>query len=214
MRKHPKRNSQAKIPPEMHERVAEWCAKPNDTDENGKPIPRTGGLAYAMAQCAADGLKVSLDTVSRFYAWWQLQQDLDASFEVEKQVLANSGNAKLAREAGEALLIRRGIALQDPDMIKTAAQIADSRRHLDLEEKSGKTKADIARAKLAQKDRDHALAVEKLVIAGCEKIMKAARDPKVREIVEDTKLSSAEKIAAIRKAYFADVDATKVELPE
>lgn len=201
------------------ELIVEWSHQAPEKI-GGEPVPGTGGVAFALTQlreharvAARPELSVSQGTLYAFLQWFALEQDLAASFEVEKQVLAHGGNAKLAREAGEALLIRRGIALQDPKLIQAAAQIADSRRSLDLEEKSGKTKADIARAKLAQKDRDHALAVERLVIASCEKIMKAARDPKIREIVEST-IPQAEKIAAIRKAYFADVDATKVELPE
>jgi hypothetical protein len=41
----------------------------------------------------------------------------------------------------------------------------------------------------------------------------ANRDPKMREAAEGKKPSNAEKIALIRKAYFADVEAIKVELP-
>ena len=189
-----KRNSQAKIPPEMHERAAEWCAKSNDLDANGKPIPRTGGLAFAQAQCAADGLKVSLDTLSRFFSWWQLQQDLTASFEVEKQVLANGGNAKLAREAGEALLIRRGLALQDPELIATAAKIADSRRSLDLTEQSGKTKARQKDAQIRQKDQDLSLAERRVVLLE-KKIADA------QKTLGDKTLTGAEQAARIREIF-------------
>lgn len=202
------------------ELIVEWSHQPPQKDADGVAIPDTGGIAYALLQlreharlAARPELAVSQSTLYAFLQWFALEQDLEISFEREQQVLAKTGNVKLARDAGETLLMRLGLAAQSPKLIHTAAQIADSRRSLDLEEKSGKTKADIARAKLAQKDRDHALAVEKLVIASCEKIMKAARDPKMREIVEST-IPQAEKIAAIRKAYFADVDATKVELPE
>jgi hypothetical protein len=76
-----------------------------------------------------------------------------------------------------------------------------------------KVKLDLKKLQIEQKDRDFALQREKFVTESCEKIMKAARDPKVREIVESEK-TNAEKIAEIRQLYFADIDAVKVELPE
>jgi hypothetical protein len=202
------------------ELIVEWSHQPPQKDADGETVPDTGGIAYALLQlreharlAARPELAVAQSTLYAFLQWFALEQDLEISFEREQQVLAKTGNAQLARTAGETLLMRLGLAAQSPKLIQTAAQIADSRRSLDLEEKSGKTKAAQKERSLDQKDRDHAFAVEKLVIASCEKIMKAARDPKIREIVESA-IPQAEKIAAIRKAYFADVDATKVDLPE
>lgn len=211
----PKSNAVLKnLPEERQAQIAEWCAKPNDRDADGNPAQGTGGLAFARAQLAADGLKVSLDTLSRFFSWWKLEQDLRLSFEVEDQVLASTGNALAAREAGENLLLRLGVARQDPRLIMAGAQTHDSRRLLDLQEQSGRTKAEHGAAKIAQKDRDFGLAREKFVVASCEKILKAAKDPATREVAESSSMTNEEKIAAIRKAYFAEIDAVQLELPE
>ena len=216
----PKRKSHAKIPPEMHERVAEWCAKANDTDGDGKPIPRTGGLAFAQAQCATDGLKVSLDTLSRFFSWWQLEQDLSISFEREQQVLEKTGDVKLARAAGETLLMRLGLASQNPELIQAAAKVHDSRRNLDLQEASGKTKAAQKKRSLDQKDEQIALErvrLDALLNSAAEKMLDAAMRAKADEI-NASGASRAEKIAAMRAAAFADVDELQksggVQLPE
>ena len=91
------------------------------------------------------------------YTWWQLEQDLEISFEREEQVLAKTGDKRKAREAGEALLMRLGIAKQDAKLILTAAQVHDSRRHLDLQEESAKTKGRQGDARIKQKDRDLSL---------------------------------------------------------
>ena len=166
MSKRPKPKSTAilmNLPPERQEQIAEWCAKPNDV-EDGKPIPLTGGLAFARAQLAADGCKVSLDTLSRFFSWWQLEQDLSISFEREQQVLEKTGDAKLARTAGETLLMRLGLATQEPKLIQAAATIADSRRSLDLIEETGRTKARQKDAQIQQKEKDLTLSERRIVI--------------------------------------------------
>lgn len=201
--------------------IVEWCKKPMDRDEDGKPIKGTGGVEYALDQlssvavsCALPALAVSHDTLYKFLQWYQLEQDLDTCTEVQEQVLARTGDKQKARETAEMVLLRLGIARQDAKLITAATMAEDSRRNLDLQEVSGKTKAAQKDRQLNQKDRDFALAREKFVTESCEKIMLAARDPKTREIVEDSKLTNAEKIAAIREKYFADIDAVKVELPE
>lgn len=213
-RRKPKSNAVLKnLPPERQDQIAEWCEKPNDTDTDGKIIARTGGLAYAQDQLANDGLRVSLSVLGEFYQWWRLEQDLEISFEREAQVLEKTGDAKKAREAGESLLMRLGLVSQNAKLIQTAALMSDSRRALDLEEESGRTKAAHKERSLTQKDRDFMLQREKFVTLSCEKILQAARDPKIRDIAE-SKIPNAEKIAAIRKAYFADIDAVEVALPE
>lgn len=204
--KRSKRHANTKIPPEMHERIAEWCAKPNDRGEDGKAIPKTGGLAYAQAQCAADGLKVSIDTLSRFFAWWQLEQDLEISFEREEQVLAKTGDAKKAREAGEALLMRLGLAKQDPELIVAAAKVHDSRRGLDLDEKSGKTKAAHKERSLSQKDQEIKIAQTKLMRDNCELFVKWSADEKTKEILTSGASKSDQIEALGRHMYGEDWD--------
>lgn len=191
----PKSNAVLKtLPRERQEQIAEWCAKPNERDADGKPIPQTGGLAFAQEQLAADGVKVSLSVVGEFWSWWRLEQDLEISFEREEQVLAKTGDRRKAREAGESLLMRLGIARQDPELISAAAKVSDSRRNLDLQEKSGETKAKQKDAQIAQKNADLALSDRRVKLL--EK--KAAEAEKT---ANDATLSDAEKAARIREIF-------------
>lgn len=151
------------------------------------------------------------------FNFWEAQAITDEMFgfrdaQIELMKEFRPGDAKLAREFGEFSLLQRANKSQDKDIFMVATMAQDSRQRLELETKSAQTKGEIARAKLSQKDRDFHLAREKFVTLSCEKIMQAARDPKMREVVEST-IPNAEKIALIRQAYFADIDALEVVLP-
>lgn len=205
---------------ERQAQVAEWCAKPNEIDSEGKMIPRTGGLVYAQDQLAADGLKVSLDTLSRFYRSWLDEQTFSRASsrasEVEEMLrnqfpdatpekIAAAGQLVFTMEASNAGDAKTFIALEQLRLSQSIAQSEGS---------IAKAKLEIAERKLVQKDRDFGLAREKFVSESCEKILKAARDSSTREIAESSTLTNAEKIAKIREAYFADIDSVNVELPE
>lgn len=197
MRPKPKSSALLKtLPKDRQEQIAEWCAKPNDRDGEDKPIPQTGGLAFARAQLAADGIKVSLNLLSGFFSWWQLEQDLEISFEREDQVLAKTGDRRKAREAGEHLLMRLGLAKQDARLIQTAAQIADSARSLDLQEQSAKTKGRQKDAQIKQKDRDLSLAERRVLLLEAN----AAKAKAALETVKRTGGLSAEALAQIEEA--------------
>lgn len=200
----PKSNAILKnLPEERQEQIAEWCAKPNDRDEEGNIIPKSGGLAFAQAQLAADGLRVSLETLSRFFSWWQLQLDLKMSFDVEDQVLAATGNAAEARNAAESLLLRLGIARQDPELITAGTMAIDSRRSLDLMEESGRTKAAQKERSLAQKDEDLKIARAKFQRDTCELFLTWFEDKRAKEIVSSNG-NHADKIAALGRAMFGE----------
>ena len=191
----PKSNAVLKnLPRERQEQIAEWCAKENERDSDGHSISKTGGLAFAQQQLSQDGLKVSLTTLSEFFSWWQLEEDLDTSFAREEQILKKTGDKRKAREAGEALLLRLGIVKQDAKMILTAAKVHDARRHLDLQEESGKTKARQGDAKIVQKQLDIGLAERRVKL-----LEKKAAD--ALQTVDNTKLSDAEKAARIREIF-------------
>jgi hypothetical protein len=194
----PKSNAVLKnLPAERQEQIAEWCVKPNDLDEETKkPIPGTGGFAFARAQLAADGLKVSHSVLVEFFKWWQLEQDLEASFERERQVLEKTGDPLKARQAGETLLIRLGIASQDPKLIMAAAQVADSRRSLDLSERSAQTKARQKDVSLKQKDRDLQLAERRVLLLE----ENAAKAKQTLEAVKKSGGLSPEALAQIEEA--------------
>jgi hypothetical protein len=83
---------------------------------------------------------------------------------------------------------------------------------------------DLEDKKLAQRDRvidlkrkQVALYEDRLQIVTCEKFLAWYKDSKAREIA-DSAATNAEKIAALRKAYFSDVDemerSGQVQLPQ
>lgn len=59
---------------ERQAQVIEWCNKPADRDEAGKPIPKSGGYEHARQQIAADGISVSVRALSDFYSWYHLHE--------------------------------------------------------------------------------------------------------------------------------------------
>ena len=190
------------LPPARQEPIIEWCDAPkSESGPDGRPC--VGGYQFAREQLASDGLRVSLRALSDFYSAWHLEQDLEISFEREEQVLSKTGDAKKAREAGEALLMRLGLASQNAKLIVAAAQTSDNRRHLDLLEESGKTKADIAKAKLSQKDRDHALAVKKFQRESCKLFLKWFDQEAAKKIATGTG-TNAEKIEQLGRAMFGE----------
>lgn len=200
------------LPETRQEQIIEWCDTP-------KTESCVGGYQFAREQLAADGVKVSLRALSDFWSWWNLRQDLKASADVETAMLeANPEAVKEARAAGELMFLKLSMVRQDTKAFSAAVTSADTRRNLDLQEETGRTRAAHKERSLAQKDEDLRLAREKFEIETCEKIIQAARDPKTRQIVEDTTLSKAEMIAQLRQTYFADIDALqasgKVVLPE
>ena len=83
---------------------------------------------------------------------------------------------------------------------------------------------DLEERKIAQKDRDLnlkrdqlVLAQERLQIETCEKFLAWYKDSRAREIAESV-ASNTEKIAALRQAFFSDVDemerSGQVQLPQ
>ncbi len=187
------------LPDERQEQIIEWCDTPKS---EGCP----GGYQFAREQLAADGLNVSTRAVSDFYSSWHLQQDLTLARQVEDTVkLARPGEAKLAREAGEAMLLKLSLAKQDPKLFSAATVSIDMRRSLDLQEKSGETKAAQKNRSLDQKDIDQKLAREKFETEFAEKLLSGALRKKADEI-NAMDISHADKIAAMRTAAFAEID--------
>jgi hypothetical protein len=157
-----------------------------DTPKRGKCA---GGVAFAKEQLAAEGTEVSLRALEDFCSAWQQRWVVEQGQAAQQTMQAmQPGSANTPREAAEALFIHLALAKHDVTFFNAAVRSLDSRRSLDL-------------------------AGEKVVTLGSEKEPKAARNPRTRKIAEEPEMSRAEKIAAIRKAFFADVDATVVNLP-
>lgn len=192
------------------ELVVEWSHQPPQKDADGDPIPETGGIAFALLQlrdharaASRPELAVSQSTLYAFLQWYALEQDLEISFEREQQVLAKTGDAKLARSAGETLLMRLGLATQSPKLIQSAAQIADSRRSLDLEEKSGQTKAKHKERSLAQKDQEIEMAAKKFQRDTCSLFLEWF-DKETAKQIATSGATNSEKIDQLGLAMFGE----------
>jgi len=183
----------------------DWASKPLDRDpQTGMILGGTGGimgavreLGYLAEKFGRPELAVSATAVARFVEWWELQRKIEeAQQRVEATYAEQLKPEDIAqmREAAEILLLRLGIAEGDVKKITAAARMQDSRRNVTLRE------------------RKFAHRREKEVNAMCEVILKKAEELKAAEI-EANQPSRTERIESLRKAYFADVDATVVILP-
>jgi len=133
--------------------------------------------------------------------YWAAQEISDEMFcfrdaQVELMAKFKPGDAKVAREFGEFALLQRANKTQNEDIFTVATSAQDSRRRLDLEEQSGKTKAEIAFAKLSQKDRDHLLAREKFEFDAAKAVL--AKLAELKTIARDRALSEDDKITQVR----------------
>lgn len=183
------------LPDTRQEQIIEWCDTP-------KTETTPGGFAHAREQLAADGLNVSLRALSDFYSSWHLQQDLQLSALVEKQVaMANPGKVKMAREAGEAMLLQLSLAKKDPELFTAAAMSMDQRRNLDLQEKSAETKAAQKNRSLDQKDEAQRLAERKYQRDSCKLFLKWF-DAEAAKKIATSGLSNADKIEALGQQMF------------
>lgn len=131
--------------------------------------------------------------------YWAAQAITDEMFsfrDAQAELMAEfkPGDAKLAREFGEFSLLQRANKTQDKDIFATAASAQDSRRRLDLDELSGKTKARQKDAQIKQKDRDLSLAERRVVILE-KKIAEAEK------ALGDKSLTGAEQAARIREIF-------------
>lgn len=146
---------------ERQAQVIEWCDVP-------KSRKCAGGYKFAKEQLAADGVQTSIGALSEFYSWWHLRQDFaaaDAQAE-DFQELLQSANLGLSTEqietAGRFVFTRKALINRDSDEFREM-------QYLKLAQESAKTKADfeaqkieISKAKLAQKDREIALAQRRI----------------------------------------------------
>lgn len=176
------------------EQIMAWC--------------KESGYEHARKQLAADGLRVSVRALGEFYSWYQLRADFAAAEQsaataTELMREFDPTDAEKAEAFGQFVFTQAAIASKDTKKFVDLQYLA-------LSQKTAKTKAVNDRAKLA-------LAREKFEVQTCERFLKWFSDHKARDIAE-SKLSNAQKIAALRAEYFADVDeleaAGTVVLPE
>jgi len=190
------------LPEERQEQIIAWAKTPKSED-------CVGGLAYALEQLAADGLKVSISTLSEFVSWYQLQQRFAAASSRAQQIeeLLRKKRPDMQpeqiREMGQALFTLEAVDAGDTEAFVNL-------EHLKLKQESAKFKGSLDLAK-------YQLSREKFEVEACKKFLAWFKDEKARDIA-DSGLSNSEKIAALRAEYFKDVDALEksggVQLPE
>lgn len=206
------------------EQIAEWIRKPNDRDEEtGKPIPKTGGLAYAQEQLAADGLKVSLQTLSDFMSWWELRLRFNRMelLTQNSEEMLRTFNPELTEEQvrafGHRVFTSLAIDQNDPETFLAFAKLQLKAVHDTQTLELKRTAEKRQQRALKLKEEEVALAREKFARETCELFLKWSSDKKAKAIAESSATNS-EKIAALRQTYFADIDALeksgKVQLPE
>jgi len=137
----PRSDSKLKIlPDDRQEQIFAWACTPK-TEEH------PGGLAYAREQLAADGLKVSMSTLSEFVSWYGLQQRFAraASRADQAMELARSRNPHMSPEAvrdlAQTVFTLEALDAKDPETFV-------SLEHLKLAQDSARTKAEFEREKI------------------------------------------------------------------
>jgi hypothetical protein len=194
------------LPPERQEEIFEYL--------------RTHSTRETQAWLAKDELHVSLVPIKQFYHWYQLTTKLGEAASMSqvacgalREMRDLNLNEEQLGKAGQAIFEAQALDKGDTKLFVALRQLRQQDRSLDLQEKSRRTSAEQKERQLAQRERDLNAKDERWSWTTSEKVYECARDPKTRAIVDDNKMSRAEKIAAIRNAYFADVDAEEVILP-
>lgn len=138
----PRSDSKLKtLPEERQEQIIAW-ARTQKTEEH------PGGLAYAREQLAADGLKVSMSTLSEFVSWYGLQQRFAKAASRANQVadLLQQRNPDMepehVRKLAQSIFTLEALDSGDADTFV-------SLEHLKLAQDSARTKADLENRKLA-----------------------------------------------------------------
>lgn len=189
------------LPRARQERIVEWAATPKSAD-------CVGGIAYAREKLAAEGLRVSARAVSEFLAWWDLRERFSSASSRAAQI------AEMAAQQSPDMSPDRVRKLAQSVFTLEAVEGRDAKTYVGLENLRLKREAAEFKGRLERERLD--LDREKFEVMSCRQYLEWFRDARSREIAEST-ASNAEKIAALRKLHFADVDALEasgeVELP-
>ena len=185
----PRSDSKLKtLPEDRQSQIFAWAKTPKTEDH-------PGGLAWAQDQLAADGLKVSISTLSEFVSWYSLQQRFSKASARAKQIeeLLLEKDPSMApekvREMGQAIFTLEAVDAGD------AATFVNL-ESLKLAQDSARTKADLEKQKIS-------ISRQRLQLLTCEKFLEWFSDAKAREIAEGSG-SRSEKIDALGRAMFQE----------
>jgi hypothetical protein len=142
-------------PEDRLEQVVEWCRAPKTEDS-------PGGLQHAREQLAADGCKVSLSQLSRFFGWYRVQSSFSGADNfarsVEEALRKQPGlTAEAISEAGQVAFTAMATAAQDPEeframeLLRLAKETARTRgKQKDQEIKLAERRVKVMERKLDQ----------------------------------------------------------------
>ena len=173
-------------------------------------------LAETAAWLKEDGLKVSVDQLSKFLSWYLLQEQFrqdeettETLLEQLKREVPDLSDEKLD-ELGQRTFSLLAIRRQDPE---TFLSVRSAKFKAELE----KQKLALRRQTEARQERALQFEINKHLDMAAEKMLDAAMRKKAEEIATSG-MSQKEQIAAMRKAAFSDVDALqqsgKVVIPK
>jgi hypothetical protein len=191
MSSHRKPRSDSKLktlPEDVQERIAGWC--------------REDGLQSACSRCAAElqpPLKTNIQSLSEFFAWWNLRQTFNRA-----EQLAQQTEEFLKNEFPDATPEKIAAAGQLTFTLQAAAS-GNAKEFRELEylrvrKEEAAANLRIAEAKIAQKDKQIAQKDQDLQLASRRVAVLEAKEAKAKEIIGDEKLSPEEKqrrIAAV-----------------
>jgi len=160
---------------------------------------RDHSIKDTRAWLAADGIKVSAGAFSSWLSSWSLRQAFTQS-ESDANEFRDWLATSFPSLSEQDLDARAALMFQFQ-----AVKAGDSETYLAFA--TARHKAAMDKAKFDQKERQLQLDIDKFQLAAAEKMLDRALQAKANEINSNADLSRADKIAAMRKAAFSDVDA-------
>ena len=187
-----------KLPAEQQELIHGWCVQ--------------DGLQSASQRCASE-LKVTIavSSVAEWMKRYELRRmfsEADSKAKAVEDLLRHEfpgATAEKIAAAGQLVFTMEASNAKDRDAfialesLRLAKQVAEGNAQV------AKRKLQQMETRIGQKDLEIALAREKFEMEAAEKMLSAAMRAKADEI-NNSNLSNAAKIAAMRAAAFAEID--------
>lgn len=164
MRQKPRSDSRLKLlPDDRQEQIIEWCETP-------KSETCVGGLQFAREQLAADGVKVSVTTLSDFYSWYQLRRGYELAAEHAEQQKAlmvefDPSATDRAEAFGDFVFLQEALKLKDPKAFVALGNLRENRKSRQLRERIDSRKLDLAERRVVLLEQRMAEAKAKLTAA-------------------------------------------------
>ena len=184
------------LPEERQDQIVKWLKTAEVKDADGKVI-QPGGQDLALAQLAADGIKVSEPQLSRFWRWYQLDRRYSGMRQTADQLqdmaVAKGVPLEKARQLAQGMFTLQAVQANDPETFISLQQ-------LDLDQRSAETRAKFKREEIDLKRKT-------FQVKTCELFVAWSADEKAKTILAGSGTNS-EKIEALGRAMFPDWEET------